>query len=140
MHVREKWSRLADVVEQSQCEHDVKGARERHIEEVAMDDLRAIAEALEALVGELEHVLREIHTDPRGLILEQHELTDPTGAAPDVEDTRRAVGADGVESELATAEQSRSQHPREQPLVLVEIVKRPRVLVEVLSDSGWYLG
>jgi hypothetical protein len=63
----------------------------------------------------------------------EHVLGDPAGAAADVEDTRAVVGVDDAEGDVAAGAETGPQLPLEEPVLVVEAVKRSRRSAKVTS-------
>ena len=55
---------VRDVVEEAERDRDVELALERGTQEVAVDELDLVAETLESLGREVEHLLRDVGVDP----------------------------------------------------------------------------
>src|SRR5919109_648083 len=100
------------VVEVAERHHYVELAVERSRQEVAADELDLVAGA--SFESELPHARR---------------------AAADVEDARLRVLTDDIERELAPSEQPGPDRALERVLLVVQSIKRGRLLAKVISDE-----
>src|SRR5919109_4741962 len=123
------------VVEVAERHHDVELAVERSRQEVAADELDLVAEALEPLGREVEHLLRQVDVDVLAGARFESELPHARRAAADVEDARLRVLTDDVERELAPPQEPGPDRALERVLLVVQSIKRGRLLAKVISDE-----
>ena len=131
---RTKTVRVGDVVEEAERDRDVELALERGFQEVAVNELDLVAEALQALRGEVEHLLRDVRVHPLARAGLEDQLADAAGAAADVEHARLVVLADDLEREVAALQQPGADRALERMLLVVERVKATTPARE--SDLG----
>src|SRR5215203_4414429 len=92
---------VRDVVEEPERERHVEPALERGGEEVAVDELHLLAEALQALCRQIEHLLGDVRVHPLARAGFEDQLTYAARAAADVEHARLVVLPNNVEREIA---------------------------------------
>ena len=108
---------------------------DRDFEEVAAHELDTLIEARQALAGELDHRLGEVHPQIRARAGLEHQLPHAARAAADVQDARRRIGADRFDRQLAPAEQAGTQQADQRALVLVEVVELAGLRPEPVTDA-----
>src|SRR3954451_19063890 len=82
VHPAREVLRVRDVVEEAEGEHDVELPLERRVEEVALDERHALAEAVEPPAREVEHRRGEVDADVARRTGVQGALADTSRAAP----------------------------------------------------------
>ena len=115
--------RVGDVIEEAERDRDVELALEGGGQEVALDELHLVAETLQALCREVEHLLRDVRVHPLARAGLEDQLADAAGAAADVEHPRLVVLADDLEREVAALQQPGADGALERVLLVVEGVK-----------------
>src|SRR5215204_372325 len=115
-----------DVVEEAERDRHVELALEWGGEEVAMDELHLVAEALQALCRQIEHLLSDVRVHPLARAGFENQFTYAAGTAADVEDARLVVFADHFEREVAALQQPGADRSLERVLFVVQRVKRRR--------------
>src|SRR5262245_52572319 len=107
---------VRDVVEEAECDRDVERSLEQGLQEVAVDERHLVAEALQALGREVEHLRRDVRVHPLARAGLEDQLADAPGAAADVEHPGRVVLADDLECEVAALQQPGANRPLERML------------------------
>src|SRR5439155_5060570 len=134
-HAADVQVRVRLVVEEAEGDDDVELALERRGQEVAVDERHLVSEALQPLFREVEHLLGDVRVHPLARARLEDELADATRAAADVEHARRVVLADDVEGEVAPLQEPGPDGALERMLLVVQRVKRRRLLAKVISDE-----